>query len=77
MLLAVVFVLPPKWHVGLIWYPWYWLYVGLLDAYAGPEVAGSLVVRPPAVPLWAFAIVPLAMSLGGVVVLVRRYRQVV
>ena len=77
ILLATVFVLPPKWHVGLIWYPWYWLYVGLLEAYAGPEVAGSLAVRPPALPLWAFAIVPLGMSLWGVVVLVRRYRQVV
>jgi hypothetical protein len=77
MLLVAVFVLPPRWHIGLFWYPWYWLYLGLLEAWAGPDIAGTLVVRSLPLPLWAHAVVPLGMSIWGLAVLARRYRRVI
>jgi hypothetical protein len=77
LLLAAVFVLPPHWHVLLSWYPWYWIYVGLLEAYAGPDLAGLLTVTPLPVPLLVYAAVPFVVSAAGIVLLVRRYRRVI
>lgn len=77
LLLAIVFVLPSTWHGSLYWYPWYWIYVGLLGAYAGPDVAGVLVVDQAPVPLLAHAVVPLGVSALGIAWLVRRYRRIV
>ena len=75
LLLVPVFVLPSEWHVAVMWYPWYWLYLGLLRVYAGPELAPVLAVRWPPVPLWAQAVIPLVLSLFALVFLTRRYRR--
>ena len=75
LLLVPVFVLPSEWHVAVMWYPWYWLYLGLLRVYAGPELAPALAVRWPAVPLWAQAVIPLVLSVFALVLLTRRYRR--
>jgi fluoroquinolone transport system permease protein len=77
LLLAAVFVLPPNWHVSLSWYPWYWIYLGLLDAYAGVDRAGLLAVTPLRLPLWAYVVVPTVLNAAAIVLLVRRYRRVV
>ena len=58
-----------------MWYPWYWLYLGLLRAYAGPELAPALAVGWPPVPLWAQAVIPLVLSVFALVLLTRRYRR--
>jgi hypothetical protein len=77
LLLVVVFVLPPSWHVMLFWYPWYWIYVGLLKAYAGQDLAGALAVNQLPVPLVAYAVVPFVVSVWGMIVLVQRFRRVI
>jgi hypothetical protein len=76
LMLVAVFVLPARWHLLLFWYPWYWIYRGLLEAYAGPDIAARLVVDWPALPGWIQPVVPLLGSVLGIIVLVRRYRQV-
>ena len=77
LLLAGVFVLPSTWHAGLFWYPWYWIYLGLLEAYAGHDLAIALAVQPLPVPLWVHAVVPFVASVLGIALLVRRYGRVV
>ncbi len=77
LLLIGIFVLPVQWHVALMWYPGYWIYLGLLRAYAGPNMAASLAVHWPSVPTWGYAIIPLVLCAIAITVLVRRYRRVV
>ncbi len=74
LLLVGMFVLPSWWGLLLVWYPWYWTYLGFLRAYAGPDVAVSLAVSWPAVPAWSYAAIPLLLSTVGIVLLARRYR---
>ena len=52
-----------------------WLYLGMLRVYAGPELAPALAVRWAPVPLWAYAVIPLALSLCALWLLARRYRR--
>lgn len=75
LLLVGIFVLPSWWGLLLLWYPWYWIYLGLLRAYAGAEASTSLAVSWPSVPTWFYGIVSLLLSAVGIVVLARRYRE--
>ena len=77
LLLIGIFVLPVQWHVALMWYPGYWIYLGLLRAYAGPNMAASLAVHWPSVPTWGYAVIPLVLCALAITFLVRRYRRVV
>lgn len=77
LLLIGIFVLPVQWHLALVWYPGYWIYLGLLRAYAGPHMAVSLAVHWPPVPAWGYAIIPLVLFALAITFLVRRYRRVV
>ena len=77
LLLIGIFVLPVQWHVALMWYPGYWIYLGLLRAYAGPNMAASLAVHWPSVPTWGYAVIPLVLCGVAITMLVRRYRRVV
>lgn len=70
--LAVLFVLPARWQILIAWYPWYWLYLGLLDAYAGVDTARGLAVAWPAVPGWTFAVAPALLTVAGIGALARR-----
>jgi fluoroquinolone transport system permease protein len=76
LLLIGIFVLPVQWHVALMWYPGYWIYLGLLRAYAGPHMAASLAVHWPLVPTWGYATIPVVLSGLAISLLVRRYRRV-
>jgi len=75
LVLVAVFVLPARWHFVLFWYPWYWVYRGLLDAYAGPELSTGLAVTWPVVPIMMQVAVPLAATALGIMRLTRRYRS--
>jgi fluoroquinolone transport system permease protein len=77
LLLIGIFVLPVQWHLALVWYPGYWIYLGLLRAYAGPHMAASLAVHWPPVPTWGYPIIPLVLFALAITFLVRRYRRVV
>jgi fluoroquinolone transport system permease protein len=39
---ALAFVLSPAWQTTIVWNPYYWIYLGLLRAYAGPTRIESL-----------------------------------
>jgi fluoroquinolone transport system permease protein len=75
LLLVIPFVLSTPFQVLLLWYPWYWLYLGLLRAYSGPEVAPMLAVAWPTTPAWLFLVAPVLLSLVGIVILAGRLRR--
>jgi fluoroquinolone transport system permease protein len=72
LVLISLFVLPANWQLLLIWYPWYWVYLGLLRAYAGAELASTLAVPWLAFPTWAYIIVPVFLQIAAIVALARR-----
>lgn len=73
MLPALVFVVPMPWQLVLVWLPPYWLYLGLLDAYATDPAASLSAVFWPAFPQWLLFVAPVALSLAATVVLSRAY----
>ncbi len=72
---ALAFVLPPSWQLLLTWHPVYWLYLGLLRAYAGDAALPSLAIHWPGFAPWTFVLAPLVLSLLGIACLVRIYRR--
>ena len=72
---ALVFVLPPAWQLALAWNPFYWIYVGLLPAFAAPETLQASAVSWPALSPWICAAAALVLSLSGIVVAGRAYRR--
>jgi hypothetical protein len=72
LMLMTLFVLPATWQLLLVWYPWYWVYPGLLRAYAGAELASTLAVPWPAFPTSAYIIVPAFLQVAAIVALARR-----
>jgi len=73
----LVFVLPQPWQLLLAWNPWYWLYVGMLKAFAGPSTASELTLAWPATPDVLYWMVPLVMMVFGTAALLRLYRSAV
>ena len=75
MLAGLVFLLSPGWQLLLVWNPFYWLYLGLLRAYAGEERLGALAVQWPGYPDWVYVAVPVALCLVGTWLLGNVYRR--
>jgi len=74
MVPAVVFVAPPSWQVLAAWCPWYWAYLGLLDAYVTDP--GSLpALHWPGWPLGWSAAATAGLSLGAFLLLARVYAR--
>lgn len=73
MLPALVFVLPMPWQLALVWLPAYWLYLGLLDAYATDPATSLSAVFWPGFPEWLLFVAPVALSLAATIVLARAY----
>jgi hypothetical protein len=71
----LVFVLPPAWQVLLWWDPLYWVYLGLLQAYAGSALLPELAAYWPGYPTWTYVVVPFVLSVGGFFVFARVYRR--
>jgi fluoroquinolone transport system permease protein len=71
----LAFVLPAPWQVLLWWNPLYWLYLGLLKAFAGSERMSELAIYWPGYPTWTFVVIPFVLSVAGFVVLARIYRR--
>ena len=71
---AAIFVLPMPWQLVAAWCPFYWVYLGLLEAYAGETDALSAIYSP-GYPMWLMVLAPLVLSAGGIVVLGRRYMR--
>ncbi len=71
---ALVFVLPMPWQLVAGWCPWYWVYLGLLQAYAGePSVLSA--VYWPGFPGWLLVLAPISLCLIAVFPLARRYMR--
>ena len=68
---ALVFVMPAPWQILLAWSPHYWVYLGLLRAYAGEAQLAALAVHWPDHPGWADPLAAAALSLAGIVLLAR------
>jgi fluoroquinolone transport system permease protein len=74
---AAVFVLPVPWQLLFAWSPFYWIYLGLLRAFAGDPDSLSA-VHWPAYPPWLLIVAPLCLLCVGNALLVRHYgRRVV
>ena len=71
---AAIFVVPPDWQLLGAWCPWYWLYLGLLEAYAGDRAAITAAYWPD-YPLWLLVAMSLVLSLAGTLVMARRYTR--
>jgi hypothetical protein len=56
------------------WCPWYWVYLGLLRAYAGDPAALSA-VHHPGYPEWLLVLAPISLCLIAIVPLARRYMR--
>jgi len=74
MVPAVVFVAPPSWQLLAAWCPWYWAYLGLLDAYAGDPGALPALYWPGWPLAWSAAATAL-LSLGAFLLLARVYAR--
>jgi fluoroquinolone transport system permease protein len=71
LLPAVVFVAPMPWQLAIAWFPGYWVYLGLLEAYAGDPTA--LALYWPGYPLWLEIAAPALLSLAAVRLLARAF----
>lgn len=69
---SLVFVLPAPWQLLLAWCPLYWLYLGLLEAYAGNPSKLSA-VHWPGYPWWLCALAAVALSALGTALTTRLY----
>lgn len=69
---ALVFVLPAPWQLLLSWCPLYWLYLGLLESYAGDPSTLSA-VQWPGYPWWLCALAGAASSCLGTAIMIRLY----
>ena len=72
---ALPFVLPLPWQLLITWVPFYWLYLGLLQAYAESAQLASLAVYWPGFSSWSFIVAPLIINLAGTLFLVRQYHR--
>jgi fluoroquinolone transport system permease protein len=71
---AAVFVLPVPWQLLFAWSPFYWIYLGLLRAYAGDTPLLSA-AHWPGYPPWLLVVAPLALLGVGNALLVQHYRR--
>jgi fluoroquinolone transport system permease protein len=72
---ALVFVLSPAWQATLVWNPYYWIYLGLLHAYAGPERMHDLAIHWPGYGVPLLLTAPALLCLGAAFALARLYRR--
>lgn len=71
---GAAFVLPVPWQLLVAWSPFYWVYLGLLRAYAG-DTSFSSAIHWPAHPPWLLVVAPLALLCVGNALLVQHYRR--
>jgi fluoroquinolone transport system permease protein len=71
---GLVFVVPSPWQILLAWSPHYWVYLGLLRAYAGEAQLAALAVHWPSHPGWLEPLAAAALCLGGIALLARIHR---
>ncbi len=71
---ALVFVVPSPWQVLLAWSPHYWVYLGLLRAYAGEAQLAGLAVHWPGHLAFVEPLAAAALCLGGIALLARLHR---
>jgi fluoroquinolone transport system permease protein len=71
---ALIFVVPAPWQILLAWSPHYWVYLGLLRAYAGEAQLAALAVHWPGHPGWLPPLAATMLCLGGIALLARIHR---
>lgn len=71
---ALIFFAPTSWQIVAVWCPLYWLYLGLLQAYAG-DTRQFDVLYWPEYPPFLPAVASIVLALVGMAVLVRMYTR--
>lgn len=71
---AFALVLPPGLQLLVAWNPWYWAFMGLLGALAGPDAGGLSLLRYPGYPPLVSAAACLLLALGWTRLLYRIYQ---
>ena len=69
---ALIFFVPMPWQLLLAWCPWYWIYVGLLDAYAA-DPATLVAIHWPGWPVWVPPLATLALCSAAIIAAGRAY----
>jgi fluoroquinolone transport system permease protein len=72
---ALAFFLTPAWQLTIAWNPYYWIYLGLLRAYAGPERIHDLAIYWPDYGKLTLAVAPAVLCVALSLVLARVYRR--
>lgn len=72
---GLIFLISAPWQLLLVWNPWYWIYLGLLRAYAGEAGVSTLPLHWPGYPSWMFVVFPVLLSGTGAAILARIYRR--
>ncbi len=71
---VLLFFGPASWQVVAVWCPLYWLYLGLLQAYAGDPTQFDI-VNWPAYPTWLPGVASIVLSFVGMAMLVHMYTR--
>lgn len=72
---GLAFVLTPAMQLSIAWNPWYWIYIGLLKAYAGTALLDTLAINMPEYPTPVFWLAPLLLSTVLIAYLARVWRK--
>lgn len=72
---ALLFVVPTGWQWTLWWCPHYWVYVGLLRAYAGDGLLETLPIHWPAPAAWVPPVAALVLLALAIALLARVERR--
>ncbi len=75
MVFVALFVLPAQWQILVAWIPHYWIYLGLLQAYAGEAQLAMLPIYWPPVPSWLPPLAAGATSTIGIALLARLHAR--
>lgn len=73
---AIAFFASPTVQLSVAWNPWYWIYIGLLNAYAGSAIISDLAINVPKYPEFVFWLAPATLSLITIVRLASIWRKI-
>ncbi len=72
---AILLLAPMPWQLLLAWNPWYWLYLGLLRAWADDPELAARIAYWPGWPGWTYPVVSLLLAVSAAFWAAHAYRR--